>query len=577
MVFESAQSEPNGTATARGPLLVLFCTLLALLAWLPSARLGGWAYDDLEVLENNPVVQGDVPARTAFEQDYWAHLGAAGHYRPLATLTLRADLALSGLDASALHRTNALLHTAVVMLAGVCLVLLGVHAPSSPFPWIGLAIFAVHPALADSVAWISGRTSMLSALGGLLGSIGVLHLTVPWRDESVGRAVKVAAASAAGLLLALLGKEDGVIFAPCFVALGALHSRRSAWGAVLGSGAGMGLYFVLRFDVYGTPWPSAPHAPLADASLWERALVGGRSLLEALRLTLLPVNYPPIYERWSSFRDVEPWIAALGWCAWSLIVILGTKTLRQRSTRVRGAATLLACASFLPLVQLVPAGVLFAPRFLYLPLLFGCLAVDALFRRAFKARAALVASLAIGFAVWGAWLRTSIYESKASFYEEQLRHVPDDAPAYNELALACEAAGDLPAAKRHWQRAIELDPTYGRPWSNLGRLALAEGDEERAERALRRATELGRGNALAHANLGAFLLRKERFAEALTAYERATRLAPSMGIAWRGQAKAHLRIGQLESAQRALLRARDAGVNVDEELRILQREVDSQN
>ncbi len=575
MSLESATRDPNGAATARGPILALLCTLLALVAWFPSVRLGGWAYDDLEILENNPVVQGDLPAQAAFEQDYWAHLGAAGHYRPLATLALRADFAISGLDPSAFHRTNALLHAAVVMLAGLCLVLLGIYVPASPFPWIGLALFAVHPALADSVAWISGRTSMLSALGGLSGALAVLQFTVPWRDDSLGRAAKVGAASGLGLLLALLGKEDGVIFAPCLVGLAALHSRRAAIGAALGSLVGLSVYLVLRAGVYGTPWPSAPHAPLADASLWERLLVGGRGLLEALRLTLLPFEYPPIYERWASFREVEPWIAALGWGSWCACVVWCAKALRERAHRVRGGAVLFACASFLPMIQLVPAGVLFAPRFLYLPLLFGCLGMDAAFRGVFRSRAALVASVVIALATVGAWVRTSVYESKASFYAEQLRHVPEDAPSHNELALASEASGDLAAAKRHWQRAIELDPTYGRPWSNLGRLALAEGDLERAERCLRRATELGRGNAIAHANLGAFFLRQERFAEALTSYENATRLAPSMGAAWRGQAKAHLRLGQKERALRALQRAREAGVNVDEELRNLQRELDA--
>ena len=69
----------TGAATARGPLQVLVCTLLALLAWLPASRLDGWAYDDREALDNHPVVQGSVPALQAFREDYWTHLGAAGH------------------------------------------------------------------------------------------------------------------------------------------------------------------------------------------------------------------------------------------------------------------------------------------------------------------------------------------------------------------------------------------------------------------------------------------------------------------------------------------------------------------
>jgi len=551
---------------------VLLCTLLALLAWLPASRLDGWAYDDREVLEQNSVVQGSLPAWQAFRQDYWSHLGAAGHYRPLATLSLRFDLALHGENPAGFHRTNALLHAAVVMLAGLALLLLGVHAPARPFPWIGLVLFATHPALADSVAWISGRTSSLSALGGLSGVVLLLHLTVPWRDESAGRLSKVGVAAGLGTLLALLAKEDGLIFAPLLVLLGLAHSRRAALAAALGAAAALALYLTLRASVYGSPWPSAPHAPLAAASFGERWLVGGRALLEAVRITAVPFGHPLVYERSAVFEDVQPWLGALGWGAWLAVLVWGWRRMRVAASRCAGLSAWLACAAFLPLVQLVPAGVLFAPRFLYLPLLLGALALDEAFRSLAGRFAPWAATLLLACALPAAWWRSSVYESKETFYAEQLRHVPDDAPAHNELALALEEAGDVPGALRMWQRALELDPDYGRPWSNLGRLALAEGDLERAERCLRRAAELGRGNALAHANLGALLLRREKFAEAASSYEEATRRAPGMAHAWRGLAKARLLLADYHEAQRAAWRAYELGLSTDSEISRILRE-----
>ncbi|MBM3990970.1 MAG: tetratricopeptide repeat protein [Planctomycetes bacterium] len=567
--FDSAAT---GAATARGPLCVLLCTLLALLAWLPASRLDGWAYDDREVLEHNGVVQGTLSAAQAFRQDYWSHLGAAGHYRPLATLSLRLDLALHGESPAGFHRTNALLHAAVVMLAGLALVLLGVYAPARPFPWIGLALFATHPSLADSVAWISGRTSSLSACGGLVGVVLLAHFTVPWRDESAGRLSKVGAAAGLGTLLALLAKEDGLIFAPLLVLLGLAHSRRAAVAAALGAAAALALYTSLRACVYGSPWPSAPHAPLAAADFSERWLVGGRALLEAVRVTALPFGHPLVYERSAVFEDVQPWLGALGWCAWLAALVWGWRRMQVTASRGAGLAAWLACAAFLPLVQLVPAGVLFAPRFLYVPMLLGVLALDEVFRSLAGRFAPWAAALLLAGAIPTAWWRSSVYESKATFYAEQLRHVPDDAPAHNELALALEGAGDVAGALRMWQRALELDPNYGRPWSNLGRLALAEGDLERAERCLRRAAELGRGNALAHANLGALLLRREKFAEAASSYEEATRRAPGMAHAWRGLAKARLALADYHAAERAAWRAHELGLASDAEVASVLRE-----
>lgn len=540
--------------TARGPWLAWLCAALALLAWLPSARLDGWAYDDREVLEDNPVVQGQLPPLEAFRRDYWDHRGSAGHYRPLATLSLRADVKLHSMEPRGFHLTNALLHAAVVMLAGIALVLLSGGAQPRPFPWIGLGVFAVHPALADSVAWISGRTSMLSALGGLVGAVLLLAWTTPRRDESGMRLVHIAFAAALGTLLALLAKEDGLVFAPLFVLVAWRHSRSAALASAGGCGVAVLAYGYLRHLVYGSAFPSAPFAPLADAGFFERAKVGGRALLESLRLLVAPVAYPPNYERSDVFREVEPWVALYGWAALVVLGVVGLRRMRKSDGRLAGASALLCVASFLPLVQLVPAGVLFAPRFLYLPLLFGCVALDALVRLLPSRVAVATGIVAIATFVPLGWQRSSVYRDRTSFYEEQLRHVPDDPTAYNELALAREEAGDVPGAIELWKKALKLDPSYGRPWSNLGRLALDDGNFREAERCFRRAIEFGPGNVVARVNLGALLLRQERFHEAVGVYRVATRLAPGMVATWRGLAKASLSLGTNEEGQAAVRR-----------------------
>ena len=75
----------------RSALLPLALLALCALAWSGAVLRGGFAFDDLEVIESNPVVQGSAPLLAAFERDYWHHREDAGHYRPLASLSLRAD------------------------------------------------------------------------------------------------------------------------------------------------------------------------------------------------------------------------------------------------------------------------------------------------------------------------------------------------------------------------------------------------------------------------------------------------------------------------------------------------------
>jgi tetratricopeptide (TPR) repeat protein len=545
-------------APSSGPRIVLACTLLALLAWSGSIVRGGFSFDDREVIDGNPVVAGSVVWTEAFRRDYWAHRGDAGHFRPTAALSLRLDRWLYGAE-SALgwHVTNVLLHAACVLLLGLALLLLGPTPERAPLPWFGLATFAVHPALADSVAWVSGRTSMLTALPGLAAACALLAASVPWRPLSPGRTAGVVVMAALGVLGALLGKEDGAVFALVFVLLGARHSRGMLAACAGGSALGLAVWLALRAQALGSPWPAALHAPLAGAPAGTRLAVGGRALTEALRLAAAPLGYPPSYERLPAFQPagVDLRLAALGWLAWSALVIGGLVGLARDRRSTLAASALVVAAAVLPWTQLVPAGALFAPRFLYLPLLLAAPLIHAAWARLARAPRTAAAGLLIAAGVVGAWQRASVYATRGSFHATVLEHHADDPTAWNELGLYHEELGELEEARRCWELAAGMDPDYGRPWSNLGRLALAEGDLAGAEDAFRAAVERGPANPVARCNLGSLLLRRALPDEAARAYTAATRLAPGMLEAWRGLARAQLEAGHPDRARTAVREA----------------------
>ncbi len=557
----------------------------------------GFSFDDREVLEGNPVVSGALPARTAFQRDYWHHRGDAGHYRPLATLTLRVDRSLYGDAARGYHATNVALHALVVALAfGLAVRLRGPGAAErgaaergaaergdaergdaergdarSPraeagiaAAALGLAVFAAHPALADSVAWISGRTSMLAAAGGLAGAHAVLAAA---RVPGPAGSLAMLLASALGVLAGLLGKEDAIVFAVVLPWLASRSGRGLALAALLGAAAGVGAYLALRAGALGSPWPRAPHAPLAAAPLAERLAVGGRAACEALRVAALPVGYPPSYATSPRLLDADAagaqTRALLGWL-WVLgLAALGAGFALRRAARASPAVPLAACGALLaalaalPVLQLVPAGELLAPRFLYLPLLFAApLAGRALLvvARACGVPRAAPAVLVVALAA-PCWQRAGVYADRGSYRLEMLRHVPDDVGSWNDLGLWKEERGDLRGAREAWVRATELAPDYSRAWSNLGRLALEAGELDQAERLWRRAVAAGPRNPVAHCNLGNLLLRLGRPDEAAELYREAARLAPGLSAAWRGLGRSLADAGQASSARAALLRA----------------------
>src|SRR5688572_21924709 len=112
-------SPPAGDPRGLGRALAL--ASIAVAAWLPSAIGAGFAFDDREAIEQNPLVEGSLPWTAAFEQDYWQHRGAAGHFRPLASLSLRLDRALWGDLGAGFHATNVALHALVVLAAALLL------------------------------------------------------------------------------------------------------------------------------------------------------------------------------------------------------------------------------------------------------------------------------------------------------------------------------------------------------------------------------------------------------------------------------------------------------------------------
>ena len=545
-----AQATPRGFDDL-GLALLMSC--LAVLAWLPAAVNAGFSFDDREAIEHNGVIEGDLPWSAAFERDYWEHRGAAGHFRPLASLALRFDRALWGEHAAGFHVTNVALHALVVFLAALLLQRLAPRR--ARWPWIGLALFAVHPVLADSVAWISGRSSMLSALPGLGAA---LHLSRAPRDGvSLAWLIWAACLGLCGSGLACLGKEDGALWALALPLVAATHGRRAMWATTGGALLGLALVSAMRAQALGSAWITAQHPALVDAALSERLLVGGRGLVEAMRLVVWPVGYPPSYSGDPALRAAtlvrEPALGALGLFAWASALCAVCCGLLARRSLLTFSATLAVLAWF-PFLQVVPSGEVFAPRFLYLPLLCSIPLIHAGFDLAFGGRAKYLVAFALLLCFSGAWVRGRVYSSRGAYRMAVLAARPDDVASWNDLGIWHEEEGRPQQALRAWRRATELDPKYSRAWSNLGRMQLLAGDSAQAVLLLERAVREGPDNAVAQVNLGSARLCDGDALGAEAAQRAAIRMAPGLAKAWEGLARALSAQSRHEEARAAIER-----------------------
>jgi hypothetical protein len=93
--------------------------------------------------------------------------------RPFAALTFMTDARLWGSNPIGFHATNALLHAAAAFLVVALVRRLQPHEH-----WLSVAaglLFAVHPAHAEPIAWITGRVDLLATVFFLAGFVSALN------------------------------------------------------------------------------------------------------------------------------------------------------------------------------------------------------------------------------------------------------------------------------------------------------------------------------------------------------------------------------------------------------------------
>ena len=143
----------------RTQYLLLGCLALVTLAAYARALTCGFVYydDGLYVFDN-------VYVRTGFTLAGFRHIfvtGETGTWQPLALLSHMIDCQLFGLNAWGHHLSAIVLHAANAVLLAIA----RTRLTGRFYPGLAVAaIFALHPAHVESVAWISERKDVLSTL-----------------------------------------------------------------------------------------------------------------------------------------------------------------------------------------------------------------------------------------------------------------------------------------------------------------------------------------------------------------------------------------------------------------------------
>lgn len=419
--------------------VALALALAALAAAAVSTSLGGgFVFDDHHLVEDSALLRGPLWRIWASTDpvDYW----------PLTYSTLWVQWRLWGAAPLGYRLVALALHALTAVLLWRALRRLGV-----PGAWLAGALFAVHPAAVESVAWISETKN------GLSGALAVGSV-VCWLRGRDGEGRGGDRAAILLFALALLAKTS-VVFLPLVLAgivlvrpraASAVELRRLApffgLSAVLGA---VTVWFQGVRSLAGAGYPRG---------LAERVGGAGWALLGYLRAAFVPVDLPLVAPPW----PVPP-SSPLWWLPLAVVVAGAGALAAARRGRARPLALAVAyhAVAVAPVLGLVDMAYLrIAPianhlQYLALAAPAALAAIGIASARARWPRAAGAAGAAlIAGCVAIAAARARAFTDDLSYWQAAARAAPQSRVAALAYADQLGADGRFPEARRELEAAV---------------------------------------------------------------------------------------------------------------------------
>jgi Flp pilus assembly protein TadD len=569
--------------------IYLFLVAISLAVFGQTVRYEFVNFDDDLYVYNAPAIQAGLTVKglaLAFTSPH------ARNWHPLTTISHMLDCQLYGLKAGGHHATNVLLHTiAVLLLFWVLRQMTGAVWKSATVA----ALFAVHPLHVESVAWVSERKDVLSAVFFLLMLGAYLRYT---RARSITRYLAVAVLFAAGLM-----SKPMLVSAPVILLLLDYWPLRRFEQVSSTNGKA-------KIAKAGDQWPVIRDLSLEKVPLL--LLSAGCCVITFVLQKRATGSIPPLPFLWRMQNAVATYVIYIWetlWPArlavfyphpndtlatWEILLAIGlllTMTIAaivfRRKRPYLFTGWFWYVGMLLPVIGVVQVGEQgHADRYTYLPhiglfllAVWFVADVTAAFQRSSRiaVASAVVIIVALG---WGAFIQTSYWRNSETLWTHALAVTSDNDVAHNNLGYLCADRGELDKAishfetalrirssKRdphysvgsafvqvnladalsrkgqpdeamvHYEEAIKLQPNYADAYFNRGNILFAEGRIDEAMADWEKTLQIRPDDADAHTCLGNALLRRGSVKEAITQYENAIALAPEdphsrINMAW---------------------------------------------
>ena len=513
----------------------------------------GFIWDDESHLTRNPCIVGPLGLK-----EIWTSTQAV--YYPLVLTTFWALHKFVGLNPLPYHILNVLMHAGSAVLLWRVLRQLGVRGA-----WLGAALWALHPVMVQSVAWVTELKNTQSCLFYLLS----IYCFLNWEKQSQltqTRRVKVSLMFGLSLLcfvLATLSKPS-VVMLPAVLALCVWwRRRRIQWRDAVALAP---FVAISALASAWTIWEQKFHARAVGpdwAQSWpERLIIAGRAIWFYLAKLFWPHPLIFIYPRWqlqpAQFTAYLPLLLAL----MGLIALWFLPGKAGRAVFFAGAYYVISLFPVLGVFSIYFFRYSFvSDHFQYLASMGPLALVAAAGSEGFN-RLGVAGSLGRGLPFLRVglctvvllllgiltWQQTAVYHDLITLYTTTLAQNSGCWMAHYNLGIALRDRGETDQAITHYRQAIVLRPGYAEAHYNLGRLLAEKGEFNDAVDHYEAALAINPDDPEAHNNLGATFVQQGRIDDAIAHYQKALATQPDYAAASCNLADALLSKGNIDGA-----------------------------
>ena len=506
--------------------LLLLRALLIVAAgfWVFAPALhGDWLMDDDLYLTQNVLLHD--PARL---WKIWFAPGSLIEYYPIEASAQAIQWRLWHMNTLGYHVTNLILHLASALLVWRLLSKFGLR-----LAWLGGFLFVIHPAVVESVAWISEFKNTLSLPFFLLSMCAWIDYEERGRSRDYFMAL--------GLFVVAMLCKISMAFFPLVILLFAWWKRgRIGWSDLKSAAPFFAVSLVLGLTtVLAGDWFREAHLQSASnpqiGGFLTRLALAGQSISFYFSKSVWPVEMLPIYPKWPvdprSLISFLPWPVLGGVICW----LWSKRASWGRHALLGLGFFLINLAPFIGFNSVTYMGFTWVmDHFLYLPLI-GLIGLAIAALEGIEGRISVdrrpwlagIAAVMLALLAWESHVYAGMFIGPEKLWTYTVERNPTSWLAHNNLGNVLLETGRLPEAIDQYEESLQFNPNGVEAHSNLGFALEQTGRINEAIENYKQALKFNPHFSVALSNLANALSRTGRVEEAIAAYEQVLLVNPN--------------------------------------------------